>query len=69
MSKDLFQADQAIANALDNLNGLEALILLLDSAREADMPSGRALAELIEPIQKSIVLNLQEAQRNLHGTR
>lgn len=65
MARDLILVHDALDQARSVSSGLEALVALMVSARESDMPSGKALAELIEPLQKVLDTAIGTAEEGL----
>lgn len=61
----LLQAGDALNQAIDSNNGLEALASLMTSAREADAPDLKSLAELVCCVQKDIASHLDDVRRYL----
>lgn len=69
MAKDLGSVIDAIDRAEGINQGLDALVSLLFSAREADMPSGKAIGELLYSIQQDMGNRLAEARAGLRNSK
>lgn len=59
----LLRANDALENAIDSNNGLEALVELMGSARDVDAPNLKHLADLVSIVQKDIAASLEDIQR------
>lgn len=69
MAKNLLSVSDAITNAEGVNDGLDALVSLLFSAKEADVPTGRAIGELLYVIQKDLGNWLEQAKAGLRDSK
>ncbi len=69
MAKNLLAVSDALTMAEGVNEGLDALVSLLFSAKEADVPSGRAIGELLYSIQKDMAGHLEQAKAGLRDSK
>jgi hypothetical protein len=69
MARNLISVHDAITRAEGTANGLDALISLLVSAREGDMPKGHHLAELLNGLHVELVRHLESARDGLRESK
>ena len=67
MAKSDIATFDALERAIDTNQALDALVSLLGSAREADVPSGRALSELFGILQKNFEEQLAAVKEGLRS--
>lgn len=65
MARNLLQVTDAIERAKGINSGLDGLVSLLLGCNDADVPDGKALAEIIWSIQKDLDSALADAAKNL----
>lgn len=65
MARNLIRVHDALDQARAVSTGLDALVALMVSARDSDMPSGKALAELIDPLRKALDESIETAEDGL----
>lgn len=65
MARNLLRVSDAIDRAKGINSGLDGLVSLLLGCNDADVPDGKALAELIWSIQKDMDTALAEAASSL----
>lgn len=69
MAKNLLAVSDALDLAADVNNGIDALIALLFSAKQADVPSGRAIGELLNCLHNDLERHLADAQAGLRDSK
>lgn len=69
MARDISSVYDAIDQAKRINSGLDALVALLLGCRDADVPAGIEIAELLQSIQKNMEQTLQDASEGLGRAR
>lgn len=65
MARNILSTQDAIDRAEGVNQGLDALISLLSSASQDDMPSGQSISELLWSLQQSMAQHLADARAGL----
>ena len=65
MARNILGACDAIDRAKGINAGFDAMVSLLMSASDADVPNGKALAELLWSVQKDLECELDKAAQSL----
>lgn len=69
MAKNLLAVADALDRAKGVNDGLDAVISLLFSVNESDMPSGRALGEVLSSLQQDMGRHLASAESGLRDSK
>ena len=69
MAKNLLAVSDALIDAEGANQGLNAIVDLLFSANQSDMPSGRSLGELLLCVKKEITAHLERAKAGLRDSK
>ncbi len=69
MAKNLLSVSDALDRAEGTNSGLDAIVSLLFSVGEADVPNGRSLAELLYSLQQDMERHLSLAKSGLRDSK